>query len=63
MVADNRSSTVSSKSSDLNRLADNLSMMLESRDGDSRSTGGNPSDSDVVEQGVAMSQDFMRESG
>ena len=60
MVADNRSSTVSSKSSDLDRLADNLSMMLESRDGDSRSAGGNPSDGDVVEQGVAVSQNHER---
>ena len=57
LVADNRSSTVSSKSSDLDRLADNLSMMLESRDGDSRSAAGNPSDGHVVEQG-AVSQNL-----
>ena len=44
--ADNKSSTVSSKSSELDRLADNLSMMLESRNGDSRSDGDDASDGD-----------------
>ena len=44
--ADNKSSTVSSKSSELDRLADNLSMMLDSRNGDSRSDGDDASDGD-----------------
>ena len=44
-AADNKSSSISSKSSELDRLADNLSMMLESRDaGDSRSVGDNACD-------------------
>ena len=52
--ADNQSSSISSKSSELDRLADNLSMMLESRDRDSRSAGDNASDGDDNGQGVSV---------
>ena len=55
VAADNKSSTISSKSSELDRLADNLSMMLESRDRDSRSAGDNASDGDDNGQGVSVS--------
>ena len=54
--ADNKSSTVSSKSSELDRLADNLSMMLDSRNGDSRSDGDDASDGDDNGPGVSVSE-------
>ncbi len=48
LVEENRSSTISSKSSELNRLADNLSMMLES---------GNGGDADLEDLSSAAGED------
>ena len=59
VAADNKSSTVSSKSSELDRLADNLSMMLGPRDEDSRSAGDDASGVDNG-QGVSVSSDEGR---
>ena len=59
VAADNKSSTVSSKSSELDRLADNLSMMLGPRDEDSRSAGDDASGVDNG-QGVSVRSDEGR---